>query len=256
MDYACNGRGWCLLQISEQAWTKPEGEEKWFNELSGGFAVSQLFWFCIFLLVNVIIYSSEFLLTGTFIFDMNFETRMKWKHLVRQTCHQIKLSSYTCTHIHRGECMCSCIAVCGTPSGHWHFCHHFHCAQCLIIICSHPQIQYGSSVQLGLLRLLSERATQRFTFYCSGSVAWFDQSANDNSAALTLMGDNEYEFETSTFTFKEVVHDGCRVSACCQLAYVDQTFTANAVFQTIQKGWLWWWQMFLAFVKILKWRLI
>lgn len=132
--------------------------------------------------------------------------------------------------------MCSCIAVCGTPSGHRHFCHHFHCAQCLIIICSHPQIQYGSSVQLGLLRLLSERATQRFTFYCSGSVAWFDQSANDNSAALTLMGDNEYEFETSTFTFKEVVHDGCRVSACCQLPYADQTFTANAVFETIQKG--------------------
>lgn len=74
------------------------------------------------------------------------------------------------------------------------------------------QIKYGSSVQLGLLRLLSEGATQRFTYYCSGSVAWFDQSASGHDSAVILRGDNDYEFETSKFSFQQVVHDGCRVS--------------------------------------------
>ena len=77
------------------------------------------------------------------------------------------------------------------------------------------QIKYGSSVQLGLLRLLSESVTQRFTYYCSGSVAWFDQSGDGHDSAITLRGDNDYEFETSKFSFQQVVHDGCRVSLVC-----------------------------------------
>lgn len=70
-------------------------------------------------------------------------------------------------------------------------------------------------MQLGLLRLLSESVTQRFTYYCSGSVAWFDQSGDGHDSAITLRGDNDYEFETSKFSFQQVVHDGCRVSLVC-----------------------------------------
>lgn len=71
-------------------------------------------------------------------------------------------------------------------------------------------IKYGSSVQMGLLRLLSEGASQRFTYYCSGSVAWFDQSSSKHDSALVLRGDNDYEFETSQFSFEQIIHDGCR----------------------------------------------
>ena len=73
------------------------------------------------------------------------------------------------------------------------------------------QIKYGSAIQLGLLRLLNEEATQRFTFYCSGAVAWFDQSTGDHSSALLLKGDNDYDFDTQTFSLDQVIEDSCRV---------------------------------------------
>lgn len=71
-------------------------------------------------------------------------------------------------------------------------------------------IKYGSSIQLGLLRLLSEEATQRFTYYCSGSVAWYDESTGSYDKAIVLGGDNDYEFETSTFLPEQILSDGCQ----------------------------------------------
>lgn len=73
------------------------------------------------------------------------------------------------------------------------------------------EIRYASSIQLDFLRLLSEAATQRFTYICSGSVAWQDSKAEDSlENAIELIGHNDYEYETSKFDAKMVVHDGCK----------------------------------------------
>lgn len=72
-------------------------------------------------------------------------------------------------------------------------------------------IKYASSIQMAFLRMLSEHATQKFTYFCSGSVAWKDSTNGDNlDKAIVLMGSNDYEFNTAEFTEKMVVHDGCK----------------------------------------------
>jgi len=72
------------------------------------------------------------------------------------------------------------------------------------------EIRYGSSIQMDFLRLLSEKATQRFTYLCSGSVAWYDQVADAHTSAIDLIGNNDYEFETENFNERQIVHDGCK----------------------------------------------
>jgi len=72
------------------------------------------------------------------------------------------------------------------------------------------EIRYASSIQMDFLRLLSEEATQRFTYYCSGSVAWMDSTTGDLENSISLVGSNDWEFETSEFSDKMVVHDGCK----------------------------------------------
>lgn len=74
------------------------------------------------------------------------------------------------------------------------------------------EIKYASSIQLDFLRLLSERTTQRFTYHCSGSAAWYDLEAEDENYqnAISLIGANDFEFETEEFTENMVIHDGCR----------------------------------------------
>lgn len=72
------------------------------------------------------------------------------------------------------------------------------------------KIDYTSSVQLKLLRLASEGVSQRFTYYCSGSVAWYDQSTGNHDNALILRGHDKYEFDTSKFSMQQIIHDGCR----------------------------------------------
>lgn len=66
---------------------------------------------------------------------------------------------------------------------------------------------------MNMLRLLSERGIQRFTYYCTSSVAWYDTKTSAHGSAITLLGDNDYEFNTAKFDVKQIVHDGCKVSA-------------------------------------------
>ncbi|RUS86337.1 hypothetical protein EGW08_005922, partial [Elysia chlorotica] len=72
------------------------------------------------------------------------------------------------------------------------------------------QIKYVSSIQLGMLRLLSERASQRFTYFCSGSVAYEDSASGNTNHAIELLGDNDFDFRTGRFNSKQVEHDGCK----------------------------------------------
>ena len=55
------------------------------------------------------------------------------------------------------------------------------------------------------------KAEQKFTFFCKNSIAWFDTENNDYSRALSLLGDNEFEFEGEKLKPKDVPFDGCRV---------------------------------------------
>jgi len=71
------------------------------------------------------------------------------------------------------------------------------------------EIRYASPIQMDFLRLLSEEAVQRFTYYCSGSVAWHDASADSFAAAITLIGSNDYEFNTAKLNQRQITHDGC-----------------------------------------------
>lgn len=72
------------------------------------------------------------------------------------------------------------------------------------------EIRYASAIQMDFLRLLSEEATQRFTYYCSGSVAWKDGTSGELDKSISLVGSNDYEYETALFDEKMVVHDGCK----------------------------------------------
>ena len=73
------------------------------------------------------------------------------------------------------------------------------------------QIRYIEDIQLGFLRLLSTRAQQKFTYYCSNSIAVRNAQDNSDDLALRLMGDNEHEFKTEKLS-KQEVDDGCAVS--------------------------------------------
>ena len=74
------------------------------------------------------------------------------------------------------------------------------------------QIQYTDEVQMQFLRILHMKAEQKFTYFCKNSVGWFSTETEDLSQALSLLGDNEYEFEGEKLKNKDVPFDGCRVS--------------------------------------------
>ncbi|EDO42302.1 predicted protein [Nematostella vectensis] len=75
------------------------------------------------------------------------------------------------------------------------------------------EISYKSvgKTQLNFLRLLSERAVQNFTYYCSGSIAWYDKLTKSYGRAIRLQGDNDeiFGYERNRFNIK-VLHDGCQ----------------------------------------------
>jgi len=72
------------------------------------------------------------------------------------------------------------------------------------------KIEYSSEVQLNLLRLNSNFVTQRFTYFCTNSAAWYDQKSRGFEHALTLMGSADHEFETRDLSGDEVPFDGCK----------------------------------------------
>ena len=65
---------------------------------------------------------------------------------------------------------------------------------------------------MSFLRLLSTKTSQKFTYYCSNSVAVYNQREQNFDLAMRLMGDNDHEFKTEKFGRAEV-DDGCKVSA-------------------------------------------
>jgi len=73
------------------------------------------------------------------------------------------------------------------------------------------EIRYASNIQMQFLRLLSEGASQNFTYYCQGSVAWEDGTAGGSlDKAIDLIGSNEHEFNTADFTPSMVREDTCK----------------------------------------------
>ena len=64
---------------------------------------------------------------------------------------------------------------------------------------------------MSFLRHLSTRVYQKFTYFCSNSAAWYNLETYSYDKAITLMGDNDFEFKGSSFSRTEVFFDGCRV---------------------------------------------
>lgn len=104
-----------------------------------------------------------------------------------------------------------------------------HFSACCLIIKSSPfssssQFSYVDSngdpvgvVQLGFLRLLSVQARQNLTYHCHRSVAWADQSAENNyQRALHFLGANDEELSYETNPYIKAVIDGCSVSSHTQ----------------------------------------
>lgn len=61
------------------------------------------------------------------------------------------------------------------------------------------------------LRLLSSRATQNFTYTCSRSAGWYDETLDSFEHALRFQGANEEEFAHGTLLEPEVLSDECKV---------------------------------------------
>ncbi|ESO83909.1 hypothetical protein LOTGIDRAFT_168951 [Lottia gigantea] len=72
------------------------------------------------------------------------------------------------------------------------------------------KIKYVERHLLKFLRLESVEVYQKFKFFCSGSVAWFDQVAKGHDHALVLRGENDHQFKTKDFKIKQIIYDGCR----------------------------------------------
>ena len=70
------------------------------------------------------------------------------------------------------------------------------------------QIEYPDEVQLAFLRLSSLEASQKFTYYCKNSIAWYDEEMSSYSHAITFEGYNKEKIETSDISD---VEDGCSV---------------------------------------------
>jgi len=70
------------------------------------------------------------------------------------------------------------------------------------------KIKYPSETQLAFLRLLSMRATQKITYFCTNSVAWYNQDDSDYKMSIKMMGSND--FVIRRFKEKDVTYDGCK----------------------------------------------
>jgi hypothetical protein len=70
------------------------------------------------------------------------------------------------------------------------------------------QIEYPDEIQLAFLRLNSLEASQKFTYYCKNSIAWYDGELSSYSHAITFEGYNKEKIETSDISD---VQDGCSV---------------------------------------------
>lgn len=71
------------------------------------------------------------------------------------------------------------------------------------------RIRYVEEIQMSFLRLLSTKVSQKFTYYCSNSVAVYNQRDKNNDLAMKLMGDNEHEFRTDKLPDAQI-DDGCK----------------------------------------------
>ncbi|CAG2206030.1 COL5AS [Mytilus edulis] len=67
-------------------------------------------------------------------------------------------------------------------------------------------IEYPDEVQLAFLRLSSLEASQKFTYYCKKSIAWFDSEMSNYDQAITLEGYNKEKIDTTDVSN---VNDGC-----------------------------------------------
>ena len=81
-------------------------------------------------------------------------------------------------------------------------------------------------VQLGFLRLLSTRVSQKFTYYCSNSIAVLNAQDNTYDLAMRLLGENDHEFKTEKLG-RDEVDDGCKVGTShntytCHLIHMVQ----------------------------------
>ena len=78
-----------------------------------------------------------------------------------------------------------------------------------ILVCVF-QIKYVDEVQLGLLRLLSNKATQTFTYLCKNTAAFYSLEDQTYEHAIELRGENDHEFKTEKLNRKSVT-DNCQV---------------------------------------------
>ena len=76
-----------------------------------------------------------------------------------------------------------------------------------------PKTTFSSigPVQLNFLRLLSDRATQNFTYHCSGGVAWYDADNDNYDSAITFLGSNGDELAYGSDFEPRVIKDDCQV---------------------------------------------
>lgn len=70
------------------------------------------------------------------------------------------------------------------------------------------KIKYPSETQLAFLRLLSNRAAQKLTYFCTNSVAWFNQDDANYRHSIKMMGSNDHVIKR--FKDKDVSYDGCK----------------------------------------------
>jgi len=70
------------------------------------------------------------------------------------------------------------------------------------------KIKYPSESQMTFLRLLSIKASQKLTYFCTNAVAWFNQEENNYEKSIKLLGANDHTIQK--FKNKEVIYDGCR----------------------------------------------
>ena len=74
------------------------------------------------------------------------------------------------------------------------------------------QIQYIDDIQMAFLRMLYNKVTQKFTYFCINGVGYKDSQTDSRDKALDFTGENDYEWEGSSLKEKDIPFDGCQVS--------------------------------------------
>ncbi len=78
---------------------------------------------------------------------------------------------------------------------------------------------------MSFLRILHTRVHQKFTYFCKKSIGYFNEETNSLDQSVSLMGDNEFEFEGGKIKQDDVIFDGCRVSADCAFLKVTKAIS-------------------------------